>query len=69
MRGQMLLHFAALGLLLAAVPWNVLAMPAGLALTASCLWLEWNLVSAARMYAINRDIIRAGAARSAVPSH
>jgi hypothetical protein len=61
MRGQMRLHFAALGLLLAAVLWPALALPAGLAFTASCLWLEWNLVGAARVYARFRDRIRATA--------
>jgi hypothetical protein len=59
MRGQMRLHFAALGLLLAAVLWPALALPAGLAFTASCLWLEWNLIGAARVYARFRDSIRA----------
>jgi hypothetical protein len=59
MRGQMRLHFAALALLLAAVLWPVLALPAGLAFTVSCLWLEWNLVGAARVYARFRDKIRA----------
>lgn len=59
MRGQMWLHFTALGLLLAAVLWPALALPAGLAFTASCLWLEWNLVGAARVYARFRDRIRA----------
>ncbi len=58
----MMLHFTALGLLLAAVPWPALALPAGLAFTASCLWLEWNLVGAARLYARYRDRIRATAA-------
>ena len=62
MRGQMLLHFSAVGLLLAAVAWPVLAPAAGLALTASCLWLEWNLVSAARLYVRVRATIRAAAA-------
>jgi hypothetical protein len=62
MRGQMRLHFTALGLLLAAVLWPALALPAGLAFTASCLWLEWNLVGAARVYARFRDKIRAAAA-------
>jgi len=61
MRGQMRLHFAALGLLLAAVLWPALALPAGLMFTASCLWLEWNLVGAARVYARFRDKIRAAA--------
>jgi len=59
MRGQMRLHFAALVLLLAAVLWPALALPAGLAFTASCLWLEWNLIGAARVYRRYRDSIRA----------
>jgi len=59
MRGQMWLHFTALGLLLAAVLWPALALPAGIAFTASCLWLEWNLVGAARVYIRFRDRIRA----------
>ena len=67
MRGQMWLHFAALGLLLAAVLMPALALPAGLAFTASCLWLEWNLVGAARVYARFRDRIRAAAGRAAQP--
>ncbi len=62
MRGQMRLHFTALGLLLAAVLWPALALPAGLAFAASCLWLEWNLVGAARVYARFRDSTRAAAA-------
>lgn len=62
MRGQMRLHFTALGLLLAAVIWPALALPAGLVFAASCLWLEWNLVGAARLYARYRDRIRAAAA-------
>ena len=68
MRGQMRLHFTALGLLLAAVLWPALALPAGLALAASCLWLEWNLVGAARVYARFRDSIRAAAAGRAAES-
>ena len=59
MRGQMRLHFTALGLLLAAVIWPALAVPAGLAFTGSCLWLEWNLLGAARVYTSFRDKIRA----------
>ncbi len=59
MRGQMLLHFLALGLLLATVLWPALALPAGLAFAASCLWLEWNLVGAARVYVRYRDRVRA----------
>jgi hypothetical protein len=65
MRGQMRLHFSALGLLLAAVLWPALALPAGLAFTASCLWLEWNLVGVARVYARFRDRIRAAVASAA----
>jgi len=60
MRGQMRLHITALGLLLGAVLWPALAIPAGLAFTASCLWLEWNLIGAARVYKRHRDRIRAG---------
>ena len=68
MRGQMRLHFTALGLLLATVLLPALALPAGLAFTASCLWLEWNLVGAARVYARFRDKVRATvAARTAQP--
>ncbi len=68
MRGQMRLHFAALGLLLAAVLWPPLALPAGLAFSASCLWLEWNLIGTARLYVRYRDKIRAAAAAGAVQS-
>lgn len=50
MRVQMLLHFASLLLLLAAVPWPALVLPAGLMFSVSCLWLEWNLISATRVY-------------------
>ena len=65
MRAQMRLHFAAFGLLLAAVLWPRLALPAGLAFAASCLWLEWNLIGAARLYARFRDRIRATVGRAA----
>ncbi len=65
MRAQMRLHFAALVLLLAAVLMPALALPAGLAFSASCLWLEWNLVGAARVYARFRDRMRAAAAGGA----
>ena len=65
MRGQMLLHFTAVGLMLAAVLWSALVLPAGLAFTASCLWLEWNLVGAARMYGRVREKVLAAAAGSA----
>ena len=67
MRGQMRLHFTALVLLLAAVLWPALALPAGLAFSASCLWLEWNLVGAARLYARFRDRIRVATAGRAAP--
>ena len=50
MSGQMLLHFTAVALLLAALLWPLLARPAGLAFAASSLWLEWNLVGAVRQY-------------------
>jgi hypothetical protein len=59
MHAQMLLHFAALVLLLAAVLWPALALPAGLTFSASCLWLEWNLASAVRVYARCRASIHA----------
>src|SRR5487761_2224980 len=62
MRGQMRLHFSALALLLAAVIWPALALPAGLAFAASCLWLEWNLVGAVRLHVRYRDNIRAAVA-------
>jgi hypothetical protein len=62
MRGQMRLHFASLALLLAAVIWPALALPAGLAFAASCLWLEWNLVGAARLYVRFGERIRAATA-------
>lgn len=55
MRGQMRLHFAALVLLLMAVLWPPLALPAGLAFAASCLWLEWNLLGAVWKYEYFRD--------------
>ena len=59
MRGQMLLHFTALALLLAAVVFPALARIAGILFAASCLWLEWNLIGAARLYTRVRDRIRA----------
>ena len=48
---QLKLHLAALALLLGAVPLPWLVYPGGLALIASCAWLEWNVVEAARNYA------------------
>ena len=65
LRGQMRLHFAALALLLGTVLLPALALPAGLAFAASCLWLEWNLVGAARVYTHFRDKARAAAAGGA----
>lgn len=50
MRTQFLLHFSALVLLLATLIWPLLARPAGTVLAASCLWLEWNLIGAVRLY-------------------
>ncbi len=58
MHGQMRLHFAALALLLAAVIWPKLALPAGLTFSAACVWLEWNLVGAARVYRRFSDKLR-----------
>jgi len=65
MRGQMLLHFTAFGLLLAAVLWPALTRPAGLAFAAACIWLEWNLAGAVRLYARFSDQIRADSGRAA----
>ena len=48
---QLRLHLAALALLLGAVPLPWLVYPGGLALIASCAWLEWNVIEAARNYA------------------
>jgi len=50
MRRQLTLHFTALVLLLGALLWPPLTMLAGLAFAVSCLWLEWNLVGAVRLY-------------------
>jgi hypothetical protein len=50
MRRQQTLHFSSLALLLGAVLWPPLTTLAGLAFAASCLWLEWNLVGAVRLY-------------------
>jgi hypothetical protein len=54
---QYRLYLLALVLLLAAVAVPLLIYPAALALIASCVWLEWNLVVATRMYArVNREL-------------
>lgn len=50
MRRQMRLHFASIVLLLGAVLWPPLTRIAGLAFAASCVWLEWNLIGAVRLY-------------------
>lgn len=71
MRGQLRLHFGALALLLAAVLWPPMANVAGVAMAASFLWLEWNLIGALRLYvdfrrrtlASLRDQTRADGAR------
>ena len=64
MRVQMLLHFTALAVLLAAVIWPLLALPAGLAFSASCICLEWNLIVATRVFLRYRT--RPGAAAGSV---
>lgn len=61
MRIQMHLHFTALALLLAAVIWPALVLPAGLTFSASCVFLEWNLVGAAQVYIRFRNRVRAAA--------
>lgn len=50
MRGQLRLYLAALCLLLAGVLLPSLTRLAGLLFAASCVWLEWNLVRAVRLY-------------------
>lgn len=59
MTGQLRLHVLALLLLLAAVWQPTLARLAGCAFAASCAWLAWNLVGAARRYRMFTDQIRA----------
>lgn len=57
MKMQFRLHLAALVLLLAAVAVPLLIYPAALALIASCVWLEWNLIVATRVFArVNREL-------------
>lgn len=48
---QFRLHLAALVLLLGAVPLPWLVYPGAVALIASCIWLEWNLIVATRNFA------------------
>lgn len=62
MRGQMRLHFIALGGVLAAVWAPILARPAGLLWAASAAWLGANLIHAVKRYVYFRDRIRADAA-------
>jgi len=50
MMTQFWLHMAALLLLLGAVALPLLVYPGGLALIASCIWLEWNLIVATRNF-------------------
>ena len=50
MRAQYRVHVASLALLLASCLWPRLAPLAGAALLLSMAWLEWNLVSALRLY-------------------
>jgi hypothetical protein len=58
---QMVLHFVALGTLLLAVWWPMLARPAGALWVLSSAWLGLNLIGGARRYAGFRDQILAGA--------
>jgi len=61
---QAALHFIAIALLLAATFWPWLVTAAGLAFSASCIWLGINLGRAARVYCRVRDRIAL-----AEPSH
>lgn len=61
MRGQMRMHFIALGGALAAVWAPVLARPAGILWTCSAAWLGINLIHVVRRYVDFRDRIRADA--------
>ncbi|MDP2808850.1 MAG: hypothetical protein Q8O34_01740 [Rhodocyclaceae bacterium] len=62
MFGQMRLHFVALAVLLASVPWPELTRPAGALFAVSCAWLGGNLIVGVRSYLVFRDRIRAGGA-------
>ncbi len=64
---QFRLHLAALVLLLAAVALPVLVYPAGLALAASCLWLERNLVTGTRNFIRFGEELKAAVARERQP--
>lgn len=61
-RGQSHAHLAALIMLLGAVWLPGIAWLAGGAFAASCAWLGWNLIGAARVYLSFADRMRAGAA-------
>lgn len=63
---QFRLHLAALLLLLGAVPLPPLVYPGGLALIASCIWLEWNLIEGTRNFArFSRELEERMAAEAA----
>ena len=62
MLGQMRLHFAAVALLLLAVPLPLLTRPAGLLFAASCAWLGVNLAGGVRSYLRFKAKISAAAA-------
>ncbi|MGE5319539.1 MAG: hypothetical protein ACM3KD_05110, partial [Hyphomicrobiaceae bacterium] len=50
MRGQLWLHWAALGALAAGLVFAPMLIVGGLLFAASCAWLELNLTGAARLY-------------------
>jgi hypothetical protein len=50
MRGQFWLHAATLALLLGAIAVPVFTYAAGVTMVLASLWLEWNLINAARFY-------------------
>jgi len=58
----MRLHFAAVALLLLAVPLPLLTRPAGLLFAASCAWLGVNLAGGVRSYLRFKAKISAAAA-------
>lgn len=59
MNVQMWLHFAAVGILLAAALWPSLARLGGGVFAASCALLGWNLIGAVRVYRRFKDRIGA----------
>lgn len=64
-RGQLWLHFVAVGLLLLAAFVPEAAVPSGLTFAASSAWLGWNLAGAIRRYRGFRDRVSAGVASPA----